>query len=71
MDRYLVQSLETWAIAVSTVPQGVTPAEQLFKVPCTRVPLGSDEVFSRGLPAAGPLSAIGVSAVRRRLNDEF
>jgi len=52
---------------VSTVPHGVTPPAQLLSMPRTRRPVGSAAVFSRSLPAAGPDSRIGVSAVMRRL----
>jgi len=51
----------------STVPQGVNPPEQLFSVPVTVRPVGSAAVFNDALPAAGPVTANGVSAVMRRL----
>ena len=49
------------------VPQGVVPPAQLPNVPCTRRPVGSASVFTRSLPAAGPVSLNGVYAVIRRL----
>ena len=57
--------------AVRIVPHGVTPPAQLFSVPRTRVPVGSDPVRMRGCPAAGPWIAIGVDPVIRRLSAEF
>lgn len=43
----------------------MTPPAQLFSVPSTLVPVGSSAVFSRSLPAAGPVTCIGVVAVER------
>ncbi len=51
----------------STVPQGVMPPPQLLSVPRMRVPSGSADVFSRSLPAAGPVTSNGVVPVIRRL----
>ena len=51
----------------STVPHGVTPPEQLFWVPSTRLPVGSSCVLSRSEPAAGPSTTNGVVRVMRRL----
>ena len=42
------------------------PLAQLFKVPSTRVPVGSAAVRIMGWPAAGPPTAKGVSIVTRR-----
>ncbi len=49
------------------MPQGVTPPEQLAKVPATVRPAGSAAVLTKSVPAAGPVSVNGVSAVIRRL----
>jgi hypothetical protein len=49
------------------VPQGVTPPAQLLTMPRTLRPVGSAEVAMRGWPAAGPVIAIGVSPVTRRV----
>ena len=51
----------------STVPHGVTPPAQLAKVPATVRPVGSAGVLTKSVPAAGPVSVNGVSAVMRRL----
>ena len=53
---------------VSTVPQGVVPPAQLFSMPSTCAPAGSDAVRIQGWPAAGPRIAIGVLAVMRRFS---
>ena len=50
----------------STVPHGVIPPEQLFRVPRARRPVGSAVVLSRASPAAGPSMRKGVSMWIRR-----
>ena len=52
----------------STVPQGVTPPEQLFCVPRTFRPDGSADVFRYFDPAAGPRTSNTVSSVMRRFS---
>jgi hypothetical protein len=52
----------------STVPHGVIPPPQLLSVPSTVVPVGSAEVASSSLPAAGPVNSNAVVAVMRRFS---
>ena len=52
---------------VSAVPHGVVPPAQLLIVPNTCVPVGSSLVLQQVVPAAGPVTSIGVVPVIRRL----
>ena len=49
------------------MPHGVVPPAQLFRVPSTRVPVGSSTVVSSAWPAAGPRTSNSVVPVMRRL----
>jgi hypothetical protein len=53
------------------VPQGVVPLAQLLIVPRPVVPSVEKGVLSRSEPRTGPLNAIGVFGVMRRLRLEF
>ena len=50
------------------MPQGVLPAEQLAKVPSTRVPVGIRVRAHERVAARGPVMSIGVCAVMRRFS---
>ena len=54
-------------LALSHVPQGVTPPAQLLTIPRTRRRRIARGTFRRSCPAAGPVMSIAVSAVMRRV----